>query len=93
MSEFEDDQKGQNAQALLNDPLLQKALIAARAEIMSTWESAPSRDTDGREWLWMLHQASLRFEGILRGYIDTGKIAKANLKPDKPIMQRIRSIM
>lgn len=93
MSEHDEETRGRNAQTLLDDPLLSKAMEASRREIIDAWEVAPSRDTDGREWLWKLYQASLRFEGILRGYIDSGRIAKANLKEGKSITERLRSVL
>lgn len=89
MSEYDEETRGRNAQALLDDPLLAKALNECRQAIVMEWES--TRESEGREYLWRLHRASMKFEEILRGYIDSGKIAKANLKEGKSVTQRIRS--
>ena len=92
MSDYTDEQRGTNAGNLLNNPLLQKALNASRETIMTAWQATPIRDQEGREYLWKLHQASLRFEEILVGYVQNGEIAKANLKEGKSVTQRIRSV-
>ena len=92
MSDRDDEKRGENAQNLLNDPLLRKALDGSRATILEAWQATPIRDNEGREYLWKLHQASLRFEEILFGWIQNGEIAKANLKEGKSVTQRIRSV-
>ena len=93
MTEHDEIEQGREAEELLSNRILKRALKDCRKEIMDMWEATPARDTDGREWLWKLHQASVRFENVLRGYIDTGKIAKANLKEGKTVAEKIRSIM
>ena len=93
MTEHEQIEQGREAEELLSNRMLKRALNDCRKEILDMWEATPARDTDGREWLWKLHQASVRFENVLRGYIDTGKIAKANLKEGKTVAEKIRSIM
>jgi hypothetical protein len=85
---IDEEQRGQNAQALLDDPLLQKALNATRAVIVEEW--ADTREEKGREYLWMLHRASLKFEEILFGWIQNGEIAKANLRPDKTFREKLK---
>ena len=92
MIDFEQTQDGEIAQSFLDDPLFRKAMDAARHDIMDAWEATPARDVDAREFLWKLQQASLRFEGILKGYVDTGKVAKANLKENNTIARKVRSI-
>jgi transposase len=87
-----EEQRGRNAQALLDDPLLSKALEAARREIIQMWEETPSRDAEAREWLWKLYQASKRFENILLGHIESGKVARANLAEKKSLMEHLRPV-
>lgn len=93
MSENADIDRGVQAKDLLDNPLLAEALSEAKRQIVEMWENTPSRDSDGREWLWLLHQSALRFEGVLKGYIDTGKIAKANLPKTKSLKQRMKSVI
>ena len=83
-----DEQRGQNAQSLLDTPLLQKALNASRQAIIEEW--AITKEKEGREYLWMLHRASVKFEEILLGWIQAGEIAKANFKPEKTFREKLK---
>jgi transposase len=84
--------KGEKAKQLLNDPLLHEALQETRKEIIQMWEATPARDAEAREWLWKLHQASMKFENALRGYIDSGQVATEHLKHEKSFTDRLRGI-
>lgn len=72
--------RGEHAQRLLNDQLLQDALNAIKAEVVKTWVDCPARDKEGKEALWQLAKTADKFEALLKGYIETGKLAAANLK-------------
>ena len=76
-------ERAKHAQDLLNNHLLAKALEVSKKEIIEMWENTPARDSDAREWLFKMYQASLRFEKVLLGYIDAGKIAQKELKAPK----------
>lgn len=69
-----------HAQRLLNDELLQEALKAIRDEVVRTWVDCPARDAEGKEALWQLAKTADKFETLLKGYIETGKLATVNLK-------------
>lgn len=72
--------RAEHASRLLHDELLQEALNAIKAEIQRTWIDCPARDKDGKEALWQLAKTADKFEGLLKGYVETGKLAAANLK-------------
>jgi hypothetical protein len=69
-----------NAARLLTDPLLAEALQAIRNEVVRTWVDCPARDQEGKEALWQLARTADKFETLLRGYIESGKLATAELK-------------
>jgi hypothetical protein len=75
-----DVDRAEHANRLLNDQLLQDALSAIRDEVVRTWVDCPARDAEGKEALWQLARTADKFENLLRGYIETGKLATANLK-------------
>lgn len=75
-----DVSRAEHAQRLLNDQLLKDALQAIRDEVVRTWEECPTRDAEGKEALWQLMKTAGKFESLLKGYIETGKLATANLK-------------
>jgi len=80
MTEQDQIQKAEYAQALLDNPTLKKGLEVIKQEILQQWELSPPSDTEQREYLFKLYQAQLHFERLLFGYIQTGKIAKNALK-------------
>ncbi len=72
--------RGQYAQQLLDSALLKEALDAIEKEVLDQWVACPARDKEGKEALWQLIKTSRKFREILIGYINTGKLATANLK-------------
>ena len=89
MTEQEQVFRGERAKQLLNDSLLKEALETIRREVLQKWEETPARDMEAREWLWKLHQATLRFEGVFKVMIDTGKIAADQLVYKQSLGKRI----
>ena len=75
-----DIDRAEHAQRLLSDQLLQDALGAIKAEIQRFWIDCPQRDHEGKEALWQLAKTADKFEALLKGYIETGKLAAVNLK-------------
>lgn len=69
-----------HAERLLQDELLQEALQAIRSEVVRMWVDCPARDQEGKEALWQLAKTADKFESLLKGHIQTGKLATANLK-------------
>lgn len=67
------------AAVLLENRLLNDALEAIEQEVIAQWEQCPARDKEGKEALWQLFKTSKKFRSILSGYVETGKLAKAQL--------------
>ena len=67
------------AALLLENRLLNDALAAIEQEVISQWEQCPARDKEGKEALWQLFKTSKKFRSILSGYVETGKLATAQL--------------
>lgn len=84
-----DIDRAEHANRLLNDQLLNDALKVLRDEVVSMWVDCPARDKEGKEALWQLAKTADKFETLLKGYIETGKLATANLKHfEKPGLLR-----
>lgn len=77
---MEQQTRGQYAMSLLENELLKGALDAIDKEVMEQWIACPARDKEGKEALWQLIKTSRKFRDILTGYIETGKLATAELK-------------
>lgn len=80
MTPIEEQDRGQQAQMLLDNELLQEALSAIEAEVIAQWERCPARDAEGKEALWQLFKTSKKFRAVLTGYVQTGKLASEQLK-------------
>lgn len=85
--------RGQRAEQLLADPILNEAFEAVKKELFDAWATTPARDTDAREWLWMLLQASTRFESIFRGIVDTGKLAREDIRYKQGLVEKAKKLM
>lgn len=72
--------RGQISESLLENELLQEALKAIKDEVMTQWIACPARDHEGKEALWQLAKTAEKFENILLGYIQTGKLASEQMK-------------
>lgn len=71
--------RGQVSASLLENELLKEALKAIRDEVVDQWANCPARDKEGKETLWQLMKTTQKFENVLIGYIETGKLASAEL--------------
>lgn len=76
----QDQTRGQRAAELLNNELLQEALDAIKAEVVKQWTDCPIHDKEGKEALWQLNKVAHKFENVLKGYVDSGRLATEQLK-------------
>lgn len=85
MTDDELDMRGEKAKSLLNDSMFKDAMEAVKKSLFEAWTDVPIRDVEGREWIFKMYQAQVRFENVFKGYVDAGKVAKHNLleKPPK----------
>lgn len=90
----EDQTRAQRAADILNNEVFSEALKAIRDEVFATWIACPQRDAEGKEALWQLAKTADKFEGLLRGYIETGKLATEQLKrfEKEGLLQRLKRV-
>lgn len=80
MTPIEEQTRGQYAAELLENSVLKSALKAIHYEIAQQWLECPARDAEGKEALWQLAKTAQKFERILTGYVETGRLATENMK-------------
>lgn len=80
MSPEQERDRGVEAQLLLDNDLLKSALDAIEGEVLRQWEECPARDKEGRETIWLLYKTTKKFKRLLTGYVETGKLARENLR-------------
>lgn len=71
--------RGERAQRLLEDELLQEALATIEAEYTEQWKNSPARDAEGREKLFLMVKTVQRFRTELTTVLQTGQLARHNL--------------
>lgn len=71
--------RGERAQAILDDPLVGEAFAAIERECLAEWRSAPARDVEGRERLWLMLKLCERLKAHFERLIDSGKLAGERL--------------
>lgn len=74
-----DIERAEHAQRLLQDDLLSEALRVIRNEVISAWVSTEHKAEKEREGYWMFAKTVDNFELLLKGYIETGKLARVQL--------------
>lgn len=72
--------RAKNAERLFNDPFIQETLDFMEKEIMDFWMAVPVRDIDGREELWRMAKTTRKFRDLLRGTMESGKIAAEQIR-------------
>jgi len=68
--------KADDAKRILNEPVVKQALEGMRKELVNQLMATPARDTEGREWIWRHMKVMEKFEGLLKGYIENGKVER-----------------
>ena len=74
--------RGREAQSLLDNPILSEALETMRKATIDQWKETDMRDKEGQLLLLQLAKVTDRFEGLLRGIVDTGKLAQRRIDLD-----------
>lgn len=70
-------QLGQQAQQVLTDPIVEKALKSVEEVLMQSWTTASDAST--REQLWYSLQGLKHFKSYFTQAIDNGKLEEHNL--------------
>ncbi|HEX2581240.1 MAG TPA: hypothetical protein VHL08_04620 [Dongiaceae bacterium] len=76
MSPIQHIRRGEQAQRLLEEPLLRDAFSQLRQEYLSQWEETPARDTQAREFLWLSVKLIERVRQDLQSIMTTGQLAQ-----------------
>ena len=91
MTPEQEAHRGDEAARLLENDLFKEALEAIEAEVVKQWQDCPARDKEGKEALWQLMKTAQKFRRILVGHIETGKLARENLR--RMEQSRIRTLL
>jgi hypothetical protein len=72
--------RGQNAQRLMDDPIIQSALHDMEAMYINDWKTSTVDDVVKRERAFASISVLQDFKAALQSYVDTGKLAGKHLE-------------
>lgn len=76
-------QSASDAEQILSNPAYKFAIEQMRIEIFNAWKDCPVRDKEAQQLLLQRSKLADQFENILRGLIETGKLAANQLNIDR----------
>lgn len=71
-----------DAQRVLDNPAYSAAMEALKTQIVEQWKACPVRDREGQMLLLQLAKLSDKFESILHGMVESGKLAQHKIDID-----------
>lgn len=80
--------KAERAGQIFRDPLVQETLELMEQDIFEAWMVCPVRDVEARETLWRMAVTTRKFADILRGTMESGKIALNQIQHKKSFIER-----
>jgi hypothetical protein len=82
---------GDQARLVLENEAFAAAFTDIKQEITEQWKQSPARDHEGREKLWQLLKLADKLEATLRSTMETGTLAKLELKHKQGLIDRAKS--
>ena len=76
---YEEIARGQMAKDLLNNEMLKEALEVIEKVALESWKKTDKESFSERERLWQKMQIVEEFRSELTRYLETGKLAKAQV--------------
>ena len=70
-----EQQRGQQAKRILEDPIYIEALQKVSQELDQEWINSPIRDTEGRERIYMMKKMLNFLHVQIQSVMETGKLA------------------
>jgi hypothetical protein len=80
MTEQKQLQRGIDATQVLENVVFKEAFTILKQSIVEQWKDCPVRDKEGQLLLLQLAKMADKFESILMGIVETGKLAKHKIE-------------
>ena len=75
--------RGREAVAVLENEAFKAAMTGLKTAVLDQWKQCPVRDREGQVLLLQLAKLTDKFEGILVGMIENGKLAQRKIDLDE----------
>jgi len=79
--------RSNQARQVFEMPITQQTLDFMEKEVMEQWMACPVRDVEAREALWRMAVTTRKFRELLRGTMESGKIAADQLARKRSFME------
>ena len=83
MTEQQTALRGREAQQILDSEVFKNAMAQLKGSVIEQWKACPVRDKEGALLLLQLAKLTDKFESILVGVVETGKMAQHKIDLDK----------
>jgi hypothetical protein len=90
MSPDEALRRAEQARQVLETPIVADTLDFMEKELHEAWIVCPVRDTEGRETLWRMAVTARKFRDLLRGTMESGKLALDQIKHRETFAERAK---
>lgn len=80
------------AERIFTDPLTQQTLDFMDKEIMEAWIACPIRDVEAREALWRMATTARKFRELLRGTMESGKLARQEINRKQTLLDKSKTV-
>jgi hypothetical protein len=75
-------QTGMEAAQVLSNNAYIAAMASLKAQVVTQWKECPIRDREGQMLLLQLAKLTDKFDAILTGYVEAGKLASHKIEVD-----------
>ena len=89
MNEAEILSRAEQAKRILAEPLVIEALEVIEREVIEAFHACPTRDLEAMRVLQSELRRARKFKDILRGVIESGKLAAHDLREKESLMQNL----
>jgi hypothetical protein len=83
--------RGDQAQAILDNPLFNESFEAVEQELMTRWKTDPSLAPEGRERVFLMVTLLGQVRQHLTMHMQTGRMAAEQLKVEKTRLERLKT--
>lgn len=87
MSDYDEAQRGQLAQQVLDNPVYSDAYATLEAELTRKWRE--SRDRDEREHVHQMLRMLDKTRSVIEGVMRSGKLAESEIARKKTLAERV----
>ena len=84
--------RANQARQVFEQPITQETLDFMEKEVMEAWMACPVRDIEAREALWRMAVTTGKFRDLLRGTMESGKLALDQIRRKESAMDKVRNV-